>query len=95
MGAVFALSLFLIILFRGVKIALRLTGDAFSFSLAVGLLSLIVGSALINMGVVTGMLPTKGLVLPLLGYGGSSLMSSLAIIGILLSLAKKGRSIIK
>ena len=94
-GAVFALLLFLIILYRGVKIALRLTGDAFSFSLAVGLLVLIVGSALVNMGVVTGMLPTKGLVLPLLGYGGSSLMASLASIGILLGLAKRGRSIIK
>ena len=44
--------------------------------------------ALINAGVVTGMLPTKGLTLPLLSYGGSSLMVSLLAIGILLSISR-------
>ena len=91
LGAVTVLAAFLIFLARGLKVASRLTDDTFSFSLTVGLTLLIVAPALINMGVVTGLLPTKGLVLPLLGYGGSSIMTSLAIVGILLALARESR----
>ena len=49
---------------------------------------LLVAPALVNVGVVTGMLPTKGLVLPLVGYGGSSMICSLIAIGLLLTLAR-------
>jgi len=86
-GAVLIL-LFLVFLWRGVRLASRMSEDPFSFSLAVGLTMLIVIPALLNVGVVSGLLPTKGMVLPLVGYGGSSLMASLAGIGILLALAK-------
>jgi cell division protein FtsW len=84
-GSVGIIALFLIILWRGVKLAGRLAEDTFSFSLAVGLTMLIVLPALLNVGVVIGLLPTKGMVLPLVGYGGSSLIACLVVIGLLLS----------
>jgi cell division protein FtsW len=46
---------------------------------------------LVNMGVVLGLLPTKGLVLPFLSYGGSAMLISLAAIGILMSLSRELR----
>ncbi len=87
-GCVSLLGLFLMFLWRGLKLAGRLSDDTFSFSLAVGLTCLIVVPALLNMGVVLGLLPTKGMVLPLVGYGGSSLVACLITIGILLSLTR-------
>ena len=90
-GAVVVLLCFLVFLGRGLAIASRLADDTFSYVLAVGLTLLIVGPALLNMGVVTGLLPTKGLVLPLVGYGGSSLIASLVTVGMLLALARDFR----
>lgn len=79
---------FLVIFWRGFIISKRLIPDLFTYSLAVGLTMLLVGPAFFNMGVVTGLLPTKGLVLPLVGYGGSSMISSLMVVGLLLALAR-------
>jgi cell division protein FtsW len=87
-GCFLVIAAFLLFLYRGLKLAGRMTEDTFSYSLAVGLTMLIVVPALLNMGVVLGLLPTKGLVLPLVGYGGSSLVACLASIGLLLALAK-------
>lgn len=87
-GCVGVLCVFLLVLWRGLLLARRLSGDMFAFTLAVGLTVMVTLPALLNMGVVSGMLPTKGLVLPLIGYGGSSLVSSLASIGLLLGLAR-------
>ena len=87
-GAVVIILTFLFLLWRGFKISARLAADPFVFSLAVGLTLLLVIPAFFNVGVVIGVLPTKGLVLPLIGYGGSSLISSLATVGLLLSLAR-------
>ena len=87
-GGCVLLVMFLVFLWRGVRLAMRMAQDSFYFSLAVGLTMLIVLPALLNVGVVTGLLPTKGMVLPLVGYGGSSLMASLAGVGILLALAR-------
>ncbi len=71
--------------FFGLRIARR-APDAFGFLLAVGLTSLIVVSALIHMGVSVGLLPTTGITLPFISYGGSSLVVSLAAVGILLNI---------
>lgn len=71
--------------FLGLRIARR-APDAFGFLLAVGLTALIVVSALIHMGVTMGLLPTTGITLPFISYGGSSLVVSLAAIGILLNI---------
>jgi cell division protein FtsW len=87
-GCVGVLCVFLLVLWRGLLLARRLSGDMFAFTLAVGLTVMVTLPALLNMGVVSGMLPTKGLVLPLIGFGGSSLVSSLASIGLLLGLAR-------
>jgi cell division protein FtsW len=88
-GCAVVISVFLAVLWRGCRLASRYAEDSFRFSLAVGLTGLIVVPALVNVGVVTGMLPTKGMVLPLVGYGGSSLMACLFCVGLLLALARE------
>lgn len=88
LGCLVVIALFLTFLWRGLRLARRFSRDTFSFALAIGLTCLIVVPAFLNMGVVLGLLPTKGLVLPLVGYGGSSLIASLAAVGLLLSLAR-------
>ncbi len=70
--------------FLGLRIARR-APDAFGFLLAVGLTALIVVSALVHMGVSLRLLPTTGVTLPFISYGGSSLVVSLAAVGILLN----------
>jgi cell division protein FtsW len=87
-GAVALLLAFLVILWRGFGTARRVAGSTFAFALAVGFTLLIVTPALLNMGVVLGLLPTKGLVLPLIGYGGTSLLASLIVIGLLLAVSR-------
>ena len=86
-GAVVVLLLFCVILWRGVRIALRT--DGFSKMLALGLTVLICSQALINMAVVTGIMPTKGIALPLVSYGGSALVVTLASVGVLLNISKE------
>lgn len=88
-GCLAVIGLFLMLLWRGFVLASRVADDTFSFALSVGLILLVVFPALVNIGVVTGILPTKGLVLPLVGYGGSSLVASLAGIGLLLGVARE------
>jgi cell division protein FtsW len=87
-GALAVLVLFFIILWRGVRIALS-TGDLFSRMLALGITLLICVQGMINMAVVTGLLPTKGIALPLVSYGGSSLVITMAAMGVLLNISKE------
>ncbi len=87
-GALVVLVLFLTILWRGMRIAL-VSGDAFSRLLALGITLLICFQGLINMAVVTGLLPTKGIALPLVSYGGSSLVVTMAALGVLLNISKE------
>ncbi len=86
-GALVVIALFLIILWRGVKISLA-SGDPFSRFLALGTTLLICLQGAINMAVVTGLLPTKGIALPLVSYGGSSLVITLGALGVLLNISK-------
>jgi len=79
--------LFLIFLVCGFLIAAR-AKDAFGRLLAFGITSLIVMQAVINIGVVAGCLPTKGLPLPFISYGGSSMVVSMACLGVLLNVAR-------
>lgn len=85
-GVLFVLALFTLFIFRGLMIALR-TRDLFGLYLAFGITSLIGAEAFINIGVVMGLLPTKGLALPFISYGGSSLITSLIGVGILLNIS--------
>jgi cell division protein FtsW len=95
LGAVVVIVSFLFLFLAGMRIARRCAEDPFSFALATGLTLLLAVPACLNMGVVTGLLPTKGLVLPFVGYGGTSLMASLAVLGLLLAVSSQnytGRS---
>jgi cell division protein FtsW len=92
-GAVVVIAAFLVILWRGFLLARSVSHDTFLFSCAVGLTMLIVVPALLNVGVVIGLLPTKGMVLPLVGYGGSSLMACMAVIGLLLGIRRDARDV--
>jgi len=56
--------------------------------LAIGLTVMVVGQALVNMSVVLGLLPTKGIPLPLISYGGSSLFVTLVGVGVLLNISQ-------
>ena len=75
------------ILWRGIRVALR-ARDPFGAHLALGITAALVGQAAINMGVVLGLLPTAGVPLPFLSFGGSSLVISSAAVGILLSVSQ-------
>jgi cell division protein FtsW len=87
-GALAVIILFAIFLWRGTRAALR-TQDNFGRFLAVGITSMIVLQAFINISVVLGLMPTKGIPLPLVSYGGSSLFVTLACVGVLLNITKQ------
>lgn len=87
LGAGAILLLFAALVIRGFQIAGR-AREPFGRHLAAGITLLIGGQALINAGVVTGLLPTKGLTLPLVSYGGSSLLVTLLAVGMLLSVSR-------
>jgi len=65
------------------------TNDLFGRYLAVGITSMVALQAFINMSVVLGMMPTKGIPLPLVSYGGSSLFFTLICVGVLLNITKQ------
>jgi cell division protein FtsW len=85
-GAMIVVLLFFILTLRGIQIGLSLE-DRFGAYLALGITLLISLQGLINMGMVLGLLPTKGLTLPLISYGGTSLITNLVGVGILLHLS--------
>jgi cell division protein FtsW len=87
-GAMFVVTLFAIFLWRGMRASWR-TEDLFGRYLAVGVTSMVVLQAFINISVVLGMMPTKGIPLPLVSYGGSSLFVTLACVGVLLNITKQ------
>jgi cell division protein FtsW len=89
-GVLIVFSLFAILIIRGLIISLR-AQDNFGAYLAVGLTSLIGLQAAINLAVVSGLMPTKGLSLPFLSYGGSSLLVNMVAIGILLNISSQSR----
>ena len=86
LGAATTLLLFFLLFWRGYRIAVT-APDTFSSLLAAGITTMIAVQALINIGVVTSTLPITGIPLPFLSYGGSSLLFSLASVGILLNIS--------
>ena len=88
LGAVFLAALFAIFLWRGLRTAIKVD-DVFARYVAVGITSMVVLQACINISVVLGMMPTKGIPLPLVSYGGSSLFITLACIGVLLNITQQ------
>jgi cell division protein FtsW len=86
-GCLAVLTLFALFLWRGVRTAL-LAPDRFGMLLSIGIVTSIVAQALFNISVVLSLVPTKGIPLPLISYGGSSLVPTLAAIGILLNVSQ-------
>jgi cell division protein FtsW len=89
-GTLGVIVLFFLFFWRGWKIALR-AKDQFGQLLGLGITALIVGQAFFNIGVAIGFLPTKGLPLPFLSFGGSSLVATLFAVGILLNISRENR----
>ncbi len=90
LGALSVLALFAIIIVRGLRLAAKIE-EPFSQQLTFGLTTLLGLQALIHMGVVMGLMPTKGLVLPFISYGGSAMVMNLIEAGMLLSLSRGRR----
>ena len=86
-GCLLLVAAFLILLWRGVRVALR-APEPFGAYLAAGITLSLVLQAFINMGVVLALLPTKGLTLPFVSYGGSSLLVSLLAAGLALNVSQ-------
>ncbi|KAA0892219.1 putative lipid II flippase FtsW [Oryzomonas rubra] len=86
LGVVIIIGMFFLLVQRAMRIAVA-APDTFGRFLALGIAVLFGIEATVNMGVVTGLLPTKGLALPFISYGGSSLLISLFAVGILLNIS--------
>jgi len=91
-GTTVVLAAFLLIAWRGLRIASR-APDTFGSLLAMGLTAMIAVQAFINMSVVLGLLPTKGIPLPFVSAGGSSLVINLIGIGVLLNLSQHASAV--
>ena len=92
LGATAVLGLFLAFVWLGVRLALRTT-DLFAQLACLGLTGLIGFKALIHMAVATGLVPTKGLPLPFVSFGGTSLIFNLVIVALLLNMGR-GRTVV-
>jgi cell division protein FtsW len=93
-GTSLVLALFVVVYTRGIKIASS-KRDSFHYYLAQGMTYLIIYQVLMNVAVVTGLAPTKGLPLPFVSYGGSAIFVNMMAIGLLLNLSKRYQPIIE
>jgi len=93
-GAMFVLSLYLILLYRIKTIALT-SHDSFGYFIALGAFSMFFIHIFINIGMNMGILPVTGIPLPLLSYGGSSLVSTYILLGIVLSIQRSNQKMYK
>ena len=87
-GVLGILALYTLVIWRGTRIAFRCQ-DEFGMLMAFGIVAAIGLQVAINMGVALGLLPTKGLTLPFLSYGGTSLVFNMACIGILMNIGAR------
>ena len=87
-GAVLVAALFAVFMWRGLRTAIK-TEDTFGRYLAVGITSMVVLQGFINISVVLGLMPTKGIPLPFVSYGGSSIFVTLACVGALLNITEQ------
>lgn len=90
-GTLLLVVLFAVLAYRGIRIALR-APDTFGLVLASGITLQIVLQAMLNLASITATMPFTGVPLPLISYGGSSLVATLAGIGLLLSVSRQGLS---
>ncbi len=90
-GAIIVIALFAIYGWRGLRAAFS-APDSFGRLLALGITAMVLCQALINFAVVLGMVPTKGIPLPFVSYGGSSLLVMLLATGVLLNISQQAES---
>jgi len=88
LGALTVVVLFSVFCYRGMRAAIRTT-DLYARFLAVGITGMVGTQAFFNISVVLGLLPTKGIPLPFISYGGSSLFITLACVGVLLNISQQ------
>jgi cell division protein FtsW len=88
LGTVAVIVLFAVFCYRGMRAAIR-TSDLYARFLAVGITGTVAIQAFFNISVVLGLLPTKGIPLPFISYGGSSLFITLACVGVLLNISQQ------
>ena len=93
-GALLIIALLALTILRGYWIALR-AGDRFSTVLAAGLITLIAVQTILNLGVVTNLLPSTGIALPFFSYGGTALAVNLGEMGIVMSISRQRNQIKK
>ena len=86
-GAGIVVTLFLAVLVLGMRIC-RKAPDFYGHLLALGIVSMLTLQAIINIAVVTGSLPTKGLPLPFISFGGSSMVFNLFAVGVLINIGR-------
>lgn len=91
-GALVVVALFGVYAWRGFRVAFR-APDVFGRLLALGITTLVAGQALVNLSVVLGLMPTKGIPLPFISYGGSSLLVVLLATGVLLNISQHAEAV--
>ena len=91
LGCVLVVALFVLIAVVGIRTAAR-APDRFGMILAAGTTAWIVGQALLNLGAVVGLLPVTGVPLPFVSFGGTALLSTMVGAGVLVNVARQGRS---
>lgn len=89
-GCVFIIAVFIFIVIKGTSIAVK-ARDNYGYLLAIGIISVISIQAIINIAVVTGSMPVTGVPMPLISYGGTSLVFNLLAIGILLNISRQSK----
>ncbi|MBI4241909.1 MAG: putative lipid II flippase FtsW [Candidatus Rokubacteria bacterium] len=90
-GALALVGLFAVVIWRGIRVGLS-APDPLGAYLALGLTLLLAAQTLVNLGVVTGLLPTKGLPLPFISFGGSATLTIMAAMGVLLNISQHART---
>jgi cell division protein FtsW len=91
LGALAVVALFALVIWRGLRVGLR-APDAFGSYLALGLTLMLATQTVVNLGVVMGALPTKGLPLPFVSFGGSALLMTMFSAGVLLNISQHSGS---
>jgi len=94
MGTLFTIFIFILLAYLGFKVSLKCK-DPFGKLLGSGIIFMIIFQAIVNMGAVTGILPITGVPMPLISFGGSALVFTLAGIGVLLNIASREGKIVK
>ena len=91
MGAALVLSLYALLIWRGLRI-LTMAKDLFGALVAGGIVAMLLFQVFVNVGMTLGIMPITGIPLPLMSYGGSSVISTLLAIGLLQSIYVQGRT---